>query len=189
MGRFDHFNLISPIYDHIFGRRIDHEIVQFADLHENQSLLDIGGGTGRVTVLFSEITQKLLVADSATKMLQIAKQKGIFGVNCESEKLPFGRESIERVILVDALHHVANQAQTLKEMWRVLSPGGKMIIEEPDIQNFYVKLIAIGEKVLFMRSHFLSPKEIIALCQFDNHAAVKVHREHGIAWIIITKPS
>ena len=52
MGKIDHFDLISPLYDLIFGRRIDHEIVEFADGHEDHVMLDVGGGTGRVSVLF-----------------------------------------------------------------------------------------------------------------------------------------
>lgn len=187
MGRFDHFNLLSPIYDLIFGRRVDHQIVQFADLGQNQSLLDIGGGTGRVSVLFSEISQNLVIVDSAQKMLLKAQEKGVKGVNSESEKLPFKDESFDRVIIVDALHHVENQQSTLLEMWRVLRFGGKMIIEEPDINNFYVKLIALGEKLLFMRSHFLSPTEIAEMTQFSDGVTPEILIEGGIAWIIIKK--
>ena len=59
--------------------------------------------------------------------------------------------------MVDALHHVIHQGQTAREMYRVLKPGGRIVIEEPDIRKFGVKLIAVAEKLLLMRSHFLSP--------------------------------
>ena len=48
-------------------------------------------------------------------------------------------------------------------MFRVLKPGGLLVIEEPDIRTFGVKLIAIAEKLLLMRSHFLAPEEITNL--------------------------
>lgn len=187
MGKFDHFDFISPLYDLIFGRRIDREILAYADVQTGQSLLDIGGGTGRVSVLFRNKIENVLVIDASIKMLKEAQSKKLTTVNSNSENLPFANESFERIIIVDALHHVANQMQTLQEMWRVLQKGGKMIVEEPDINNFLVKLIALGEKLLLMRSHFITPKKIAEMSYFDGNAAIDIKRGEGIAWIIIHK--
>lgn len=187
MSNFDHFNIIGPFYDWLFGRRTDHEIVEFAEIEEGQYLLDVGGGTGRVSILFKDITQNMLIADSAINMVQEAQTKGLRAVLSHSENLPFVDQSFDRIIMVDALHHVADQKRTLEEMWRLLSTDGKMIIEEPDIDNFVVKLIALGEKILLMRSHFLDPNAIIKMGQFDQKAHVEIHRESGNAWIIISK--
>jgi demethylmenaquinone methyltransferase/2-methoxy-6-polyprenyl-1,4-benzoquinol methylase len=71
--------------------------------------------------------------------------------------------TFDRIIMVDALHHVFNQLQTVAELWRVLVPGGRIVIIEPDIQKLAAQLIAIGEKLLFMRSHFLSAGKMAAL--------------------------
>ncbi len=187
MANFDHFNIIGPIYDWIFGRRIDREIVELAGMQRGQNLLDVGGGTGRVTVLFQEISPNILIVDSAMNMLQEAQSKGIRSVLSQSEHLPFHDGSFERIIMVDALHHVADQKQTLEEMWRLLSDNGKMIIEEPDINNFFVKCIALGEKLILMRSHFLKPQAIVKMGGFETKAQVNIRRENGIAWIIISK--
>jgi demethylmenaquinone methyltransferase/2-methoxy-6-polyprenyl-1,4-benzoquinol methylase len=46
---------------------------------------------------------------------------------------------------------------------RVLEPEGRSVIEEPDIRTFGVKLVALAEKILLMRSHFLSPIQIASL--------------------------
>jgi demethylmenaquinone methyltransferase/2-methoxy-6-polyprenyl-1,4-benzoquinol methylase len=189
MKNFDHFNIISPIYDLVFGRRIDQEIVELLNLEPYHSLLDVGGGTGRVSALLKDTSENLVVADSARKMLQQAKIKNLDCIQSHSEKQPFTDESFDRVIIVDAFHHVLNQKQTLGEMWRVLKAGGRMVIEEPDIKNFYVKLIAIGEKLLFMRSRFRSPQKILDMCQFRDVASREVYRKDGIAWIMITKQS
>lgn len=187
MSGFDHFNFLGPIYDRIFGQKKDHKIVELADVRSGQALLDLGGGTGRVTVLFTSITQKLLIADTAMKMLWEAQQKGIRTVNSQSERLPFTQGSFDRILMVDALHHVEDQQKTLAQMWRVLASGGKIVIEEPDIHHFLVKLVALGEKLLLMRSHFLTPRAIADMCRFDKHASVEIYYEKGMAWIIITR--
>jgi ubiquinone/menaquinone biosynthesis C-methylase UbiE len=187
MKTFDHFNFISPIYDHIFGRGDAQRIVELTEVKEGQTILDAGGGTGRVALLFKALSEKIIVADSAIKMLHEAQEKGMWTVNGESEHLPFSCGAFDRIIMVDALHHVSDQQKTLDEMWRLLNHNGKFVIEEPDIQNFLVKLIALGEKLLLMRSHFLKPRTIAKMCHFGPNACVEIVRKKGLAWIIITK--
>jgi len=187
MSDFDHFNLIGPFYDRIFGRANDQKIVEIAGVDEGHNLLDVGGGTGRIARLFKKRAKNVIIADAAKNMLQEAQKKDLQAVNAQSEHLPFPQHSFDRVIMVDALHHVADQQKTLNELWRVTGREGKIIIEEPDIHHFLVKLIALGEKLLLMRSHFLSPKAIADMSRFNDSASVEIIRKSGIAWIIITK--
>ena len=187
MPGFDHFNLLGPVYDLVFGRVTDHDMVDLVEVKPHHRLLDVGGGTGRVAVLFKKFAGQILIVDSARRMLHQAQDKGLRTVNGNSERLPVETGSFERVIMVDALHHVRSQTETLQEAWRVLAPGGRLVLEEPDIHNFVVKLVALGEKIALMRSRFLSPEKIIAICQFKNRESVQLIRKRGIAWIIITK--
>lgn len=187
MSGFDHFNFLSPIYDVIFGRSEDHEMLEIAGVEPGHYLLDVGGGTGRVTVLFDDVTERMLIVDAAFRMLQEAHGKGLSSVNANSETLPLPAKTFDRVIMVDALHHVKNQQQTLNEIWRVLAPGGRMVIEEPDIHNFWVKLVALGEKLALMRSQFIAPDKILEMCQFPNRLSTQLIKKNGIAWIIINK--
>ena len=84
-------------------------------------------------------------------MLREAKRKeGLQPICTDSEKLPFLENSFERIMMVDALHHVNHQQQTADELWRVLKPGGRIVIEEPDIRIFGVKLLALAEKIAMM---------------------------------------
>ena len=88
--------------------------------------------------------------------------------------------------MIDALHHVCDQQQTANELWRVLKPGGRIIIEEPDIHHWAVKLVALGEKLALMRSHFLDSEGIIAL--FNDYPGQKKSIQEGHnTWIIINK--
>lgn len=187
MSKFDHFNFISPIYDRVFGRNSDLKIVDLANIESHHSLLDVGGGTGRVALSFLTVTPNIIIADSALRMLKQAKNKGLSAVQTHSEILPVRDGAFDRIIIVDALHHVLDQHQTLNEIWRTLAPGGRLIIEEPDIQNFAVKLIALGEKILLMRSKFLKPKKILKMCDFEDIYHRELVSEKGIAWVIIDK--
>lgn len=187
MSRLDHFNLLGPVYDLVFGRVSDHDMVEIAGVKPGQNILDVGGGTGRVSILFAEQTPQVLVVDSAVRMLREAQDKGLRTVNGHSERLPIRPGAFDRVIMVDALHHVKDQKKTLKETWRVLAPGGRLVIEEPDIHNFWVKLVALGEKIALMRSRFLPPEEIMNICQYDDRDSIQLIKKKGIAWIIITK--
>ncbi len=171
----------------VFAQRQEHELVDLLEIENCQTLLDVGGGTGRVSVLFKNTTKKIFIADTAINMLQLARDKGLATVVSESEHLPFPDQIFNRIIMVDTFHHVKDQRQSLDEMWRLLTPRGKMVIEEPDIQHLLVKLIALGERLLLMRSQFKKPQAIVEMCQFVPHSDVKLIRRKGFAWIIITK--
>ena len=69
-------------------------------------------------------------------------------------------------------------------MFRVLRTGGVLVIEEPDIRTFGVKLIALAEKLLLMRSHFLAPDKIEKLFEIGEK---KIRAEDGTAWVIVRK--
>ena len=187
MAKFDHFNLLSPVYDLVFGRTSQSAIIKLANIKPHHTVLDVGGGTGRVAVQMIPIAQCTIIADSALKMIQEAQKKGINAINASAEQLPFEEGAFDRIIMVDALHHVADQRQTLDELWRSLKPGGMLIIEEPDIHHWMVKIIALGEKLLLMRSHFLRPQQIMAMCSFIDVKSLDMRSDKGIAWIIIQK--
>ena len=187
MPKIDHFNLLGPLYDFIFREKSGQTLLKLVDMEQGQKLLDVGGGTGRVTVLFKDISDALIVADSAIMMLIKAQGKRLISVNSESERLPFPQGLFDRIIMIDALHHVADQKKTLREMWRLLAPGGKIVIEEPDINNIFVKVLALGEKLLLMRSNFLSVNTIASMAEKLNNSDVHTFRENGIAWITISK--
>lgn len=187
MPIFDHFGMIAPFYERLIPLREPEQLIELLQPPFEGPLLDAGGGTGRVSQALKGLASQIVVADVSHGMLRQARSDHrLETVRSQTEKLPFPDGTFDRVIMVDALHHVANHSQTASEMWRVLAPGGRIVIEEPDVRQFSVKFIALFEKLALMRSHFLPPPRIAAL--FTDPAALKrIEQEDFNAWIIVEK--
>jgi len=187
MPIFDHFDFLAPLYETVIRPKDPQELWAMADLPVSGALLDAGGGTGRVAQFMSGKAAPIFVVDLSCKMLAVAREKeGLNPVCSHTETLPYPDASFARIIMVDALHHVCDQRQTIDELWRVLRPGGKLVIEEPDVRSFPVKLIAIGEKLALMRSHFLTPQRIVDLFHYPD-ANVRMETGKFNAYIIAKK--
>ncbi len=55
------------------------------------------------------------------------------------EELPLNDSSIDRILLVHSLEHTESPRETLKEIWRVLSPAGRVIIVAPNRRGVWVR--------------------------------------------------
>ncbi len=182
---FDHFSFIAPVYARAGEYSGLQTMLRVAELPAKGSLLDVGGGTGRVARSLREQADQVVVADVSLGMLRFAASiPGLQAAASASERLPFPDDTFARVLIVDALHHVADHAQTAAELWRVLQPGGRIVIQEPDIRTFGVKLIALAEKLLLMRSHFLSPPQIVDLFP---QAETEIYIEAESAFVLVQK--
>lgn len=183
----DHFGILAPWYEHFIHPKKPERLIKLTGLPVEGPLLDAGGGTGRISQNLYGLASSLVVADLSIDMLRQAKIKdGLQAVCSHSEKLPFPDETFDRVIMVDALHHVCDHRETTAELWRLVKPGGRIVIEEPDIRTYTVKMIAIAEKLALMRSHFLSAPEIIGLFQYPG-AEISIEYADYNAWVIIGK--
>jgi len=171
----DHFRFIAPLYDHVFGGDSEnYQTRQFLDLPIEGWLLDAGGGTGRVSQHYVGQAAGVVVLDVSLGMLQQAREKGGLQPALGAvETLPFPDGFFERILIVDAFHHFFAHQAAVRELWRVLQPGGRLLIVEPNIARFPVKLIALGEALLLMRSRFFSAQALGAL--FADYADARVH--------------
>jgi len=159
----DDFKLVAKIFDSIIKPREGIPWKEYiCDGNMNSVLLDVGGGTGRITQAFQDCHENIIIYDLSLPMLNQSKIKNT-DITCicgEVENISFRMETFDHIIMVDTLHHIKHQKQGIDMILSVLKPGGIFILEEPDIRKFPVKLIAIMEKILLMRSHFLKPEII-----------------------------
>lgn len=184
-----HFDLIAFAYDRLIGRPNTNRLSEMLGLPVQGRLLDAGGGTGRVSSFLRPFVDGVVVADLSEGMLRYARAKGgIETVRTRTEKLPFPDGVFARVIVIDALHHFSRMEEAIAELVRVLEPGGRILIEEPDLTLPAVKLVAIAEKLLLMESHFRTPEAIGAVMK-RHGLSVSIRRSgHFRSWITADKP-
>jgi demethylmenaquinone methyltransferase/2-methoxy-6-polyprenyl-1,4-benzoquinol methylase len=180
---FDHFDLIAPYYDRIFDRPSVSRLADLVAAHSTHRLLDVGGGTGRIAHFFVEIVAQVCILDPSPRMLVEGQQKGICITRGEAEQIPFATGSFDRIIVVDAFHHLRDHHQAVAELTRVLAPGGRLVIEEPDIAHWGVKLVALGEKLLLMRSQFYRAQELARI--LEPFGPVCVERYKHTYWVVV----
>jgi demethylmenaquinone methyltransferase/2-methoxy-6-polyprenyl-1,4-benzoquinol methylase len=183
-----HFDIIAPLYDRVIHKLDVKRLINLLKLPARGRMLDAGGGTGRVSSRLRSMIDEVVVCDLSLPMLKQAKKKGrLSTVQSHIEKLPFPDESFERIVVVDALHHFSNQRQSLQELLRVLKPGGRLVIEELNIDNFIVKWVALAEKLFFMQSRFYSSDEIVGMIK-DQGFNVRVESDgRFIFWVVVEK--
>jgi ubiquinone/menaquinone biosynthesis C-methylase UbiE len=185
---FNHFDHIASIYDRLIPSP---DLARWRDLLQLPtagSLLDAGGGTGRVSYHFKQWAGQVVVCDFSLPMLKRAKTKtSIHPVRANVEGLPFPDDIFDRVIVVDAFHHFGHQKRTMKELVRVLKRGGRIVIEEPDITRFAVKLSALFERLALMKTKFHSPAAIQRMFRVEGLSAEIKSAPLFSVWIIADK--
>ncbi|HEX2979198.1 MAG TPA: class I SAM-dependent methyltransferase [Anaerolineaceae bacterium] len=187
MPIINHFDFVAPWYDRV-AHTDDPEPYRSLLAVSGGTLLDAGGGTGRVGALLAKWADQVVVVDVSMGMLRQAGTKDALRLTrAEVESLPLANESIDRIVMADAFHHVRDQAGVIQEMWRVLRPGGRIVIEEPNIHTFPVKIIAVVEKLLLMRSHIRTPEAIAAYFKSFPHCQVSITYRGYVVFVQIVK--
>jgi demethylmenaquinone methyltransferase/2-methoxy-6-polyprenyl-1,4-benzoquinol methylase len=101
--------------------------------------LDIAGGTGDLAKVFAKQagpTGEVWLTDINESMLRVGRDRllnrGLMTPTllCDAEKLPFPDNYFDRVSVAFGLRNMTHKDQALKEMRRVLKPGGKLLVLE-----------------------------------------------------------
>ena len=113
--------------------------VMVANVKEGQQVLDIAGGTGDLAMAFAPkvgTTGRVVHTDINEAMLREGRNRLIdAGVNlptlvCDAEHLPFGDAHFDVVTVAFGLRNMTHKDNALRDMNRVLKPGGKLLVLE-----------------------------------------------------------
>lgn len=188
MSRNWHFDFLAPFYDRAIPPPEPERLARLLRLPIAGALLEAGGGTGRVAARLAGQVGQLVVSDLSAQMLAEVRAKALCcPVQARVERLPFPDGFFDRVLVVDALHHFSDQPGGIADLVRVLKPGGRLVIEEPDIERSQVKLIALAEKLALMGSHFHSPEAIRDMLAAHGLSAIIERDELITAWVVADK--
>ncbi len=183
-----HFDFLARVYERLMPVADSDLFARLLNLPCTGLLLDAGGGTGRVSGRLKHQVGKVVVCDLSLPMLQQVKNhSGLVPVRAHGEAIPFADNSFDRALVVDAIHHFQDPARVLGELMRVLTPGGRLLIEEPDIRRTPVRLVALAERLALMDSHFLSPAEIAAILERVGGRPRIADDGRWRSWIIVDK--
>lgn len=142
------FGAIAPRYDFLnrllsFGidRRWRTKAVRLLKYREGSRILDVATGTGDVALeiaLRTPDSVKITGADFCREMIELGVVKvaaspfaGRIDLKvAPCEDLPFANDTFDSITIAFGIRNVVDRKLGLAEMWRVLRPGGRMIILE-----------------------------------------------------------
>ena len=145
-GKYDLMNDLMSLGIHRLWKR---HFIAISNIQAGQRVLDLAGGTGDIAALVSKRVGALgsvVLSDINAAMLAVGRRRmedrGRVG-NIEyclanAEKLPFADAEFDAVTIAFGLRNVTDQAAALKEMLRVLKPGGRAMILEFSTVEFDV---------------------------------------------------
>lgn len=135
---YDTFNRLSS-----FGRYRSwlSDLIRYSPIKPTSEVLDVAGGTGDVT--FTACAQKpparIVLSDYTPAMLEVAQARLDAGEACgvpvelavvDGQDIPYEDESFDIVTMSYGIRNMPKREQALKEMYRVLRPGGALCVLE-----------------------------------------------------------
>jgi demethylmenaquinone methyltransferase/2-methoxy-6-polyprenyl-1,4-benzoquinol methylase len=107
------------------------QVIQRARLSPNAHLLDLGAGTGDLAreALKQQSTVRIVAADFTLEMMRVGQQNGSLPWSAaDALNLPFGERTFDAIVSGFLMRNVGNLQQALKEQYRALKPGGRIVI-------------------------------------------------------------
>ncbi len=127
-GRYDLANhALSCGLDFLWRR----QVVRIVERWTPVQVLDVATGTGDLALLLQERFQRAAITgtDFSAEMLEVAKKKGLKQtVLADARQLPFADETFDAVTIAFGLRNLPDWAEGLREMRRVIRPGGHLLV-------------------------------------------------------------
>jgi ubiquinone/menaquinone biosynthesis C-methylase UbiE len=132
--RRNFFKKLAPVYDNsaklvLFGYyyHLRRQVREKIDIRSGMRILDIASGTGYVAEILKPAN--VICTDITSEMLDRARTKtDAEFILTDAHSLPFRNEMFDAAISSFAMHEMADQKKVLSEMFRVLKPGGDIVV-------------------------------------------------------------
>jgi SAM-dependent methyltransferase len=162
-------------------------------------VLDLGCGLGEYVRAFERHGARALGCDIAASRLVEARKRGLAlerpsraeYLAAAGERLPFADGSLDVIVLNEVIEHVDDDRETLREVSRVLKPGGICILYAPNrLYPFETHGIYLGKRYVFGNIPFVNWLPDVARRRLVPHARAYRHHDwrrlvHGSALRIV----
>ena len=141
----EYFNQVAGRWDEIsagyFGKAVRDAAISKAYLRPEMAVADIGSGTGFIAAGLAPLVKRVYVVDGSPAMLEVAKKNlsqfdNIEYHEADGASLPFPEESLDAIFANMYLHHTPDPRVAIREMVRVLRPGGRLVITDMDAHPY-----------------------------------------------------
>jgi len=137
-AKYDVMNDLMSMGIHRLWKR---QTIDMSGVRAGHKVLDLAGGTGDLTLKFSEIVGpagQVILADINDSMIKVGRDKlldkGVVGnvnyVQANAESLPFPDNTFDCITIAFGLRNVTDKQKALESMARVLKPGGRLLVLE-----------------------------------------------------------
>lgn len=133
------YDLMNDLMSGGLHRLWKHFTIERSGVKPGDRVLDVAGGTGDLARAFRERVGdagQVLLTDINGAMLQLGRDRLLDGglavdaVRCDAERLPFREGSFDCVSVAFGLRNMTRKDAALREMFRVLRPGGRLLVLE-----------------------------------------------------------
>jgi SAM-dependent methyltransferase len=164
---------------------------------EGERILDLGCGGGRhafgafrlgarvvaLDMSFEELVKVRETIGAMVDAAEVPEGREAGAVRGDALRLPFGDESFDRVIASEVLEHIPDDEAAMKELARVLRPGGTMAVTVPrfgpEAVNWMLSRdyhdVQGGHVRIYRRSELAERLQRVGLVPFASHHAHGLH--------------
>lgn len=145
------------------------------NLSKNMKILDVGCGTGLNTSKIKSSSNIIFGIDISEVAIQKYNENGFTGLVCdiENDKVPFEDGYFDLIFASEVLEHIANSDAVLAEFYRLLKPGGQLVLSTPNSAFWIYRILTIFGKTSSELQHpghlrFFSLRSLSILLKKNN---------------------
>jgi demethylmenaquinone methyltransferase/2-methoxy-6-polyprenyl-1,4-benzoquinol methylase len=137
----DKYDVMNDLMSFGIHRLWKRYTIEMSGVRKGHRVLDIAGGTGDLAAKFSKIvgdSGEVVLSDINASMLGVGRSrmidKGLLSnidyVQANAECLPFPDNYFDCITIAFGLRNVTEKANALKSMYRIVKPGGRVLVLE-----------------------------------------------------------
>lgn len=141
----EYFHRVAEDWDGLrsgyFGEEVRAAALAKAYLRPEMTVADIGAGTGFMAAGLAPLVRQLHVIDGSAAMLDVARRNltefdNVMYHGADGLALPLPDGSLDVAFANMYLHHCSDPLAAIREMVRVLRPGGRLVLTDMDAHNY-----------------------------------------------------